>query len=56
MDTESIAGNQETVKRVHGELKAIANDVSGDIAAVGQHFLAVTPSKIGIDRKKIKPF
>ncbi len=56
VDTESIAGNQDALKRVHNELTAVANDVSGDVAAVGQNFIAVTPSRIGIDRKKIKPF
>ncbi len=56
VDTESIAGNRDALKRVHNELKAVANDVSGDVAAVGQNFLAVTPAGIGIDRKKLKPF
>ncbi|MFO8110509.1 MAG: cell division protein SepF [Thermoplasmata archaeon] len=56
VDTESIAGNQDALKRVHNELKAVANDVSGDVAAVGQNYLAVTPAGIGIDRKKIKPY
>lgn len=56
VDTESIAGNEEALKRVHSELKAVANDVSGDIAGVGQNFVAVTPAGIGVDRKKIKPY
>lgn len=56
VDTESIAGSEDTLKRVHGELKAVANDVSGDVASVGQNFVAVTPSGIGVDREKIKPY
>jgi len=56
VDTESIAGNKEAVKRVHGELKAAAADVDGDVAGVGNNFVAVTPAGIGIDRNKIKPF
>jgi len=56
VDTESIAGNKEAVKRVHGELKAAAADVDGDVAGIGNNFVAVTPAGIGIDRNKIKPF
>ncbi len=56
VDTESIAGNQDALRRVHSELKAVASDVSGDVAAVGQNYIAVTPAGVGIDRKKIKPF
>ncbi|MFW6040212.1 MAG: cell division protein SepF [Thermoplasmatota archaeon] len=56
VDTESIAGNKDAIRRVHSELKAAASDVSGDVAAIGQNFVAITPAGIGIDRKKIKPF
>jgi hypothetical protein len=56
VDYESIAGNKDSLKRVQSELKAAANDVSGDIAAIGQNMIAVTPAGIGIDRKKIKPY
>ena len=56
VDTESIAGNKEAIKRVHGELKAAARDINGDVAGIGNNFVAVTPAGIGIDRKKIKPF
>lgn len=56
VDTESIAGNKDAVRRVHGELKAAASDIGGDIAGIGNNFVAVTPAGIGIDRKKIKPF
>lgn len=56
IDTEDIAGNEEALRRVHNELKAIAGDVSGDIAAIGQHYVAITPAGIAIDRNKIKPF
>lgn len=56
IDTESIAGDEETIKRIQNELKAAANDVSGDIAGIGQNFLALTPPSVAIDRNKIKPF
>jgi len=56
VDIESIAGNEEALERVQSELQAVASDVSGDIAGIGNHFIAVTPENIAIDREKIKPF
>ncbi len=56
VDVESIAGSEDSLKRVQSELKAVASEVSGDIARVGNNFIAVTPEGIGIDRNKIKPF
>ncbi len=56
VDVEAIAGSEDSLKRVQSELKAVANEVSGDIARVGNNFIAVTPEDIGIDRNKIKPF
>ncbi|MBS3816111.1 MAG: cell division protein SepF [Candidatus Thermoplasmatota archaeon] len=56
VDTEAIAGNEDALERVQSELKAVASDVSGDIAGIGNDFLAVTPEGIAIDREKIKPF
>lgn len=56
VDIEAIAGNQEVMTRIQNELKAVASDVSGDIAGIGNKYIAVTPSEIGIDRNKIKPF
>ncbi len=56
VDTESIAGNKDVMRRVHSELKAVANDVNGDIAGVSNNFIAITPAGIGISRSKIKPY
>ncbi len=56
VDTDAIAGNKEALERVHSELKAVANDVGGDVAGVGQNFVAVTPAGLGVDRKKIRPY
>lgn len=56
VDTEDIAGNEEALERVHEELKAVANDVNGDIAGLSPTMIAVTPPGIAVDRKKIKPF
>ncbi len=56
VDTEDIAGNEEALHKVHQELKAVANDVGGDVAGLSPTMIAVTPPGIGVDRKKIKPF
>ncbi len=56
IDIDAIAGNQEAMNRVQSELKAVANDVTGDVAALSNNFLAVTPSGIAVDRKKIRPY
>ncbi len=56
VDVEDIAGNKEALTRVHSELKAVASDISGDVAGVGQNMIVVTPAGIGIDRKKIRPY
>ena len=56
VDIESIAGNKEALTRVHSELKAVAGDVGGDVAGIGQNIIVVTPAAIGIDRKKIRPY
>ncbi|MFP4609110.1 MAG: cell division protein SepF [Candidatus Natronoplasma sp.] len=56
VDLEAIAGNEEAMNRIQNELKAVASDVSGDIAGIGHNYIAVTPEGIGIDREKIKPF
>ncbi len=56
VDIEGIAGSEDSMDRVQTELKAVANEVSGDIARIGTNFIAVTPESVAIDRKKIKPF
>ncbi len=56
IDIEAIAGSSDSMERVQSELKAVASEVSGDVARVGNNFIVLTPESIGIDREKIKPF
>jgi len=56
VDIEAIAGSKDSMERVQSELKAVASEVSGDVARVGNNFIVLTPEGIGIDRQKIKPF
>ena len=42
------------MKRVSNELKQLTRDINGDIAAMGNNFLIVTPTGVKVDRRKIR--
>jgi len=54
VDYSAIQNDSLTLKRVTNELKAVARDTNGDVAAIGKNFIVVTPNGIKIDRHKIK--
>ncbi len=54
LDYASIANDTDTLKRITSELKAVARDTNGDVAAIGHDLIVVTPRGIKIDRNKIK--
>ncbi|MEE9268506.1 MAG: cell division protein SepF, partial [Thermoplasmata archaeon] len=54
VDYSSIANDELALKRVTSELKAVARDTGGDVAALGRNFLLATPEGIKIDRTKVK--
>ncbi len=54
VDYSPIANDELALKRVTSELKAVARDTGGDVAALGRNFLLATPEGIKIDRKKVK--
>jgi len=54
IDYSSIANDQLTLKRITNELKAVARDTNGDVAAIGHNLIIVAPNGIKIDRHKIK--
>jgi len=54
IDYTPIANDQNTLKRITNELKSVARDTNGDVAAIGNNFIVVAPNGIRIDRKKIK--
>jgi len=54
IDYSSIANDQLTLKRITNELKAVARDTNGDVAAIGHNIIIVAPNGIKIDRHKIK--
>ncbi len=54
VDYSPIANDELALKRVTGELKAVARDTGGDVAALGRNFLVATPAGIKIDRSKVR--
>ncbi|MFQ5838055.1 MAG: cell division protein SepF [Thermoplasmata archaeon] len=54
VDYSPIANDELALKRVTSELKAVARDTGGDVAALGRNFLVATPAGIKIDRHKIR--
>ncbi len=54
VDYSPIANDELALKRVTSELKAVAQDTGGDVAALGRNFLLATPAGMRIDRSKIR--
>jgi SepF-like predicted cell division protein (DUF552 family) len=54
IDYSPIANDELALKRVTGELKAVAGETGGDVAALGRNFLVATPSGVKIDRNKVR--
>jgi len=54
IDYSNMANDQAELKRVTNELKNVARDTNGDVAAIGNNLIVVTPNGMRIDRHKIK--
>ncbi|NLK26469.1 MAG: cell division protein SepF [Euryarchaeota archaeon] len=54
IDYAPIANDTDTLRRITSELKAVARDTNGDVAAIGNDFIVISPSGIRIDRNKIR--
>ncbi len=54
IDYTSIANDELALKRMTADLKNVAQDTGGDVAAVGKNYLLATPAGVKIDRNKIK--
>jgi SepF-like predicted cell division protein (DUF552 family) len=54
IDYSNMANDQNELKRVTNELKNVARDTNGDVAAIGNNLIVVTPNGMRIDRHKIK--
>ena len=54
IDYGNIAKDTDSIKRIHQELRAVADEIGGDVAGIGNNVLMVTPKGITIDRTKIR--
>ncbi len=54
VDYGPIANDELALKRITGELKAVARDTGGDVAALGRNYLVATPAGVKVDRKKVR--
>jgi SepF-like predicted cell division protein (DUF552 family) len=54
IDYSAVANDSLTLKRITNELKSVARDTNGDVAAIGKNLIVVAPNGIKIDRHKIK--
>lgn len=54
IDYSQIANDQALLKRVTNELKNVARDTNGDVAAIGNNLIVVAPNGVRIDRAKMK--
>lgn len=54
IDYSPIANDTNTLKRITNELKSVARDTNGDVAAIGHDLIVVTPRGFKIDRNKIR--
>ncbi|HEV8595165.1 MAG TPA: cell division protein SepF [Thermoplasmata archaeon] len=55
IDYTALANDELALKRVTADLKNVARDTGGDVAAVGKNWLLATPAGVKIDRNKIHP-
>jgi SepF-like predicted cell division protein (DUF552 family) len=53
IDISVIKRDKAALDRAIGELKKTVDDVSGDIAGIGDDLVAVVPNGIRIDREKV---
>ncbi len=53
IDFTALANDELALKRMTADLKNVARDTGGDVAAIGKSWLLATPSGIKIDRNKI---
>ena len=54
VDYTALANDELALKRITADLKNVARDTGGDVAAVGKNWLLATPTGVKIDRNKIR--
>lgn len=54
IDYTALANDELALKRITADLKNVARDTGGDVAAIGKNWLLATPTGVKIDRNKIR--
>ncbi|MCK5547683.1 MAG: cell division protein SepF [Thermoplasmata archaeon] len=54
IDYTAIGSDELALKRITADLKTVATDINGDVAAIGKNYIIATPQGVKIDRTKIK--
>ena len=54
VDYTSLANDELALKRITADLKNVARDTGGDVAAIGKNWILATPAGVKIDRNKIR--
>ncbi len=54
LDFSPIAEEEVILKRITQDLRKMADDIGGDIAGIGNNLMIVSPSKVKIDRRKLR--
>ena len=54
LDFSPIAEEEVILKRITNELHKMTSDIDGDIAGIGNNLMIISPSKVKIDRRKLR--
>ena len=54
LDFSPISEEEVILKRVTNDLKAMVEEVNGDIAGIGNNLMIVSPADVKIDRRKLR--
>jgi len=53
LDISLLKNDEIVMKRLLRELKTVVEDISGDVAGIGENFIVVAPNSLKIDRNKL---
>jgi len=54
LDFSPIADEEVILKRITTDLKKMTKEIDGDIAGIGNNLMIISPSKVKIERRKLR--
>ncbi|HID72065.1 MAG TPA: DUF552 domain-containing protein [Thermoplasmata archaeon] len=54
LDTGVVGDDEEAMEDLVAKLKAFVNEIDGDLAGISNEYIVITPSRVKIDRRKIR--